>query len=129
PEQIVDVHPGNGPLREDVGRNRSGPYDRAGECGENRRGEAPAGSSPSAGAAGGWRADAVRAPSRSCDSSSYTYVSHPCVSGSTPLTMSKKVLRMASVIGRAPVPIAMRSMLRIGVTSTAVPQKNASSAR
>ena len=55
--------------------------------------------------------------------------SQPCVSGSSPLRMSKNVRRMASVTGRLPLPIAILSIERIGVTSTAVPQKKASSAR
>jgi hypothetical protein len=57
-----------------------------------------------------------------------TLVSHSAYLGLRPLTMSKNALWIFSVIGpREPVPISMRSSSRIGVTSAAVPVKNASS--
>ena len=58
-----------------------------------------------------------------------TLVSHSAYFGLRPLTMSKNALWIFSVIGpREPAPISMRSSSRIGVTSAAVPVKNASSA-
>ena len=57
-----------------------------------------------------------------------TLVSHSAYLGLRPLTMSKNALWIFSVIGpREPAPSSMRSSSRIGVTSAAVPVKNASS--
>ena len=57
-----------------------------------------------------------------------TLVSHSAYFGFRPLTMSKNALWIFSVIGpREPAPSSMRSSSRIGVTSAAVPVKNASS--
>src|SRR6185436_20587792 len=59
----------------------------------------------------------------------HTFASHSAYLGLRPLTMSKNALWIFSVIGpRAPLPISIRSSSRIGVTSAAVPVKNASSA-
>src|SRR6185503_6450183 len=56
--------------------------------------------------------------------------SQPCVSGASPRTIWKNRCWIASVTGpRRPRPTLIRSTDRIGVTSTAVPTKNISSAR
>ncbi len=58
-----------------------------------------------------------------------TYVSQPRVSSTSPRTVCRKRFWMAIVIGPAfPLPTGIRSTLRIGVTSDAVPVKNSSSA-
>ena len=58
----------------------------------------------------------------------HTLVSHSAYLGLRPLTMSKNALWIFSVIGpRVPLPSSIRSSSRIGVTSAAVPVKNASS--
>ena len=59
-----------------------------------------------------------------------TGVSQSWVSGKSPRKMPKNRFCSASVIGpRLPLPTVILSIERIGVISTAVPQKNASSAR
>src|SRR2546423_5825096 len=59
----------------------------------------------------------------------HTFVSHSAYFGLRPLTMSKNAFWIFSVTGpREPLPSSMRSISRMGVTSAAVPVKNASSA-
>ncbi len=59
----------------------------------------------------------------------YTYVSQLCRSGASPVSTAKNARCNASVTGpRLPEPIVILSTDRIGVTSTAVPAKNSSSA-
>ena len=59
----------------------------------------------------------------------HTFVSHACRSGFFPLTVSKNIFCSRAVIGpRRPPPMGRWSYSRIGVTSAAVPVKNASSA-
>jgi len=56
-------------------------------------------------------------------------MSHSAYLGLRPFTMSKNAAWIFSVTGpRWPAPSVMRSSSRIGVTSAAVPVKNASSA-
>src|SRR5262249_47579111 len=72
---------------------------------------------------------ATRAAVVCSGSPGYTNVSQPWRSGASPLMMSKNAVWIASVIGpRRPLPTAILSTERIGVISTAVPAKNASSA-
>jgi hypothetical protein len=59
-------------------------------------------------------------PSAEC----YTGVNHPRLSGSSPRTTARNRSWIRSVTGpRRPLPTAIRSTLRIGVTSAAVPVK------
>src|SRR6476660_9251980 len=59
----------------------------------------------------------------------FTDCSQPCASGTSPLTIWKNRCWIASVTGpRRPRPTFTRSTDRMGVTSTAVPTKNTSSA-
>lgn len=107
------------------GVSPGGPQAGSSACGGTGRIGSGGGGGPGVVGLGRWSG---AGPDPASSSYSLTYVRYPWGSSFSPRTVSRKRFCTSRVIGPAfPSPISMRSTLRTGVTSAAVPVKNISS--